>query len=197
MRAGTRSMHSRIPAFAALLAATCALVALLAMPLPAIRGAGTTHDVTIVDFAFGPADLTIQVGDTVRWTNSGATDHTATSTSGPASFDSGVLATGESFEFTFTVAGLYVYRCSFHHEMTGDITVEVPATPTPVPTQIATATPAVSASATPAVSASVEESAIPDASVPDRSGPDLGGLLWAVLSVVLLGGVAVASVRRS
>jgi plastocyanin len=188
MLTGTRSTRGRIAALAALLAVAAALVSLLALPAPAIRGA-VTHEVTIVDFAFGPADLTIQVGDTVRWTNQGGTDHTATSTSGPASFSSPGLATGATFEFTFTVAGVYEYRCSFHPSMTGGITVEAPATPTPVPTQGATATPTESASA--------EETALPDASVPDRSGADLGGLLWALLAAVVLAGMAVAGARRT
>jgi len=181
-------MRSRIAALAALLAVAGAFVSPLALPAPAIRGA-VTHDVTIVDFAFDPADLTIQVGDTVRWTNSGGTDHTATSTSGPASFSSAGLATGATYEFTFTVAGVYDYQCSFHPSMTGRITVVAAATPTPVPSQNATAAPTESASA--------EETTLPDGSVPDRTGPNHGDLLlWALLSAVVLGGVAIAAARR-
>jgi len=192
MLTGARSVRSGTLALAAVLAVAGALAAGLAFPLPAIRAA-TTHEVMIVDFAFDPASLTIQVGDTVRWTNMGGRDHTATSTSGPASFSSPALASGETFEFTFTAVGAYAYHCSFHPEMTGAITVEEPAAPTavptPVPTQLATATPGETAAA--------EESALPDGSLVDRSGPDLGGLLWVLLSAVVLGGVVIASVRRT
>ena len=53
------------------------------------------HDVSITDdMKFNPEDLTINVGDTVTWTNNDGMGHTATSTSGPTSFDSGNIASG-------------------------------------------------------------------------------------------------------
>ena len=33
----------------------------------------TLHDIAVANFSFTPSDLTITVGDTVRWTNNGGT----------------------------------------------------------------------------------------------------------------------------
>jgi plastocyanin len=82
----------------------------------------TTHSVDINGFAFNPSQLTIAVGDTVTWTNSDSTSHTATADDG--TFDSGNLANGDTFSFTFTEAGTFSYTCSYHSSMTGSITVE-------------------------------------------------------------------------
>lgn len=88
---------------------------------------GGDHTIQIVDFAFSPATLTIQVGDTVTWTNADAVVHTATAGSG--AFDSGDLAQGESYSVTFTAPGTYDYLCTPHPDMTGRIVVAPPAVP--------------------------------------------------------------------
>ena len=49
--------------------------------------------------------------------------HTATSTSGPTSFDSGNIASGSNWSFTFTEAGTYDYKCDYHSSMTAVIIV--------------------------------------------------------------------------
>lgn len=80
-----------------------------------------TVDVSIESFMFVPATVTINVGDTVRWTvNSGT--HTATSNSGV--WDSNTMATGEVFTFTFDQAGDYPYICTLHPSMQATVTVE-------------------------------------------------------------------------
>ena len=82
------------------------------------------HDVSITDdMRFNPEDLTINVEDTVTWTNNDGMGHTATSTDGPASFDSGNIAAGATWSFTFTEAGTYNYKCDYHSSMTASITV--------------------------------------------------------------------------
>ena len=45
---------------------------------PAGARAATTR-VDIIDFGFSPQNITITVGDTVTWTNTGGFNHTATS----------------------------------------------------------------------------------------------------------------------
>lgn len=77
--------------------------------------------VEILDFTFTPQTLEIPVGTTVTWTNSDTTQHTATASDG--SFDSGILAQGDSFSFTFDTPGTYDYICSLHPNMTGQIVV--------------------------------------------------------------------------
>ena len=88
-----------------------------------------TQTVTIADFAFSPATVTIRAGDTITWTNDDAIVHTATSTTG--AFDSGDLAPGKSYSVTFTTAGTYDYFCAPHPTMTGQIVVQAAA---PAPT---------------------------------------------------------------
>ncbi len=85
-------------------------------------GEAATYDVSIVSFSFVPPSLTVQMGDTVRWTNQDPTQHTATSDTGV--WDSGLLWLGGSFSFTFTGSGVYGYHCTVHPYMQGTITVQ-------------------------------------------------------------------------
>ena len=81
--------------------------------------AGATVD--IANFAFGPDALTVSAGTTVTWTNYDTSPHTVTANDG--AFDSGTIAPGETFTFTFESEGSFDYICSFHPNMTGNITV--------------------------------------------------------------------------
>jgi plastocyanin len=76
--------------------------------------------VTIVDFAFEPAAITVPLGATVTWTNAGVAPHTVAGGFG----DSGTLASGQAFSHTFTEAGVFDYVCQFHPQMTGQVVVE-------------------------------------------------------------------------
>ena len=66
--------------------------------------------------------MTVTVGSTVTWTNNATTAHTATSNTG--AFDSGTIAIGASFRFTFQTAGTYQYHCNFHPGMAGSVVVQ-------------------------------------------------------------------------
>ena len=90
---------------------------------PAGPGADGATAVSIPAFLFCPADLTVAAGTEVRWTNSDAAPHTATATGAEAAFDSGTLATGQSFAFRFDRPGAYEYFCRLHPNMRGTITV--------------------------------------------------------------------------
>ncbi len=76
---------------------------------------------TIVDYAFKPATLTVTVGTTVTWTNTGSAAHTVTADDG--SFGSGTLQGGATFRQTFSKAGTYAYHCSIHSSMTATVVV--------------------------------------------------------------------------
>ncbi len=80
----------------------------------------TLAEVSIVDFTFTPANMSVAPGTTVVWTNMDDVDHTVTSDS----FSSSALEPGDSFNYTFEDEGEYSYECSFHPQMTGKITVE-------------------------------------------------------------------------
>lgn len=130
---------SLIPTLSTLGVATLAILAFgFWMVVSATPVRAADQAVTIEDFLFSPQDLTIEVGDTVTWTNLDSSSHTATSTSGPASFDSGNLAEGASFSFTFDTAGTYEYFCEIHPNMVGSITVAA-ATATAAPSASAPA----------------------------------------------------------
>ncbi len=80
-------------------------------------------EVNIQGFAFGPADLSLEAGATVTWTNLDGADHTVTQTGGLV-FKSPDLATGDTFAVTFEEPGSYQYICKFHPAMRGTVTVE-------------------------------------------------------------------------
>ena len=73
--------------------------------------AGTA--VTIANFAYSPADVTIKAGGSVTWTNNDSVPHTVT---GP-DFDSGPIAQGATFSHTFPTAGSFEYKCTIHPSM--------------------------------------------------------------------------------
>ena len=79
------------------------------------------HEVSLAGRAFTPAVLEVAAGDTVTWVNDDDADHTVSATDG--AFDSGALAEGASFTFTFDTPGEYRYICFFHEEMQGTIIV--------------------------------------------------------------------------
>jgi plastocyanin len=73
---------------------------------------------------FEPSTLTVRVGETVRWFNDDALPHTVSASDG--SWDSGNLAPGSSFEYSFDAAGTYRYLCRYHPGMVGTIEVQGP-----------------------------------------------------------------------
>jgi plastocyanin len=80
-----------------------------------------TNSVTIKNFAFAPASVTVKVGTTITWTNTDQDAHTVTAKSGP--FSSAALNTGATYKYTFTKAGTYNYFCTIHPFMTAVVVV--------------------------------------------------------------------------
>ena len=83
-----------------------------------------SNTVTIKDFAYSPATLTVKVGTKVTWTNEDSVAHTVTadqpSSDAPAS---GNFGKGESYSFTFNKAGTYSYYCMPHPYMKATVVV--------------------------------------------------------------------------
>jgi plastocyanin len=77
--------------------------------------------VTIDNFAFAPATLTIKAGSTVTWTNRDEEPHTVASNDG--SFHSPGMGTGATYSHTFTTPGKFDYVCSIHPMMHGTVVV--------------------------------------------------------------------------
>jgi len=84
-------------------------------------GAGVKNEISIEGNSFKPDSLTIKVGDTVTWINKDSYNHTVKAKTGE--FDSGNMANGAKFSFTFDKEGTYDYICSIHTFMTGKIVV--------------------------------------------------------------------------
>ena len=101
----------------------------------AVGGAATAQGISIGDDFYSPNTLTINVGDTVTWTNNGNNHHTITSGNGTPDglFDSGETTNGQTFSFRFTVAGTYHFFCQVHgaNVMNGTITVNDNGEPYP------------------------------------------------------------------
>ena len=98
-----------------------AIAAAISLLLGAAHAYADNANVTIDNFTFAPAQLTVKVGTTVTWTNHDDIPHTIVSA---GKFRSKTLDTDNSFSFTFTAAGDYTYFCSLHPHMTGMIKVE-------------------------------------------------------------------------
>ena len=117
-----------------------AIAATLLLPGTGAHAADAAVDVQ--DDAFVPAEVTISVGDTVTWTQTGSNPHSVTADDG--SFDSHpncpgmCMAQGDTFQHTFEEAGTFAYHCRVHGGpggagMSGVIEVEGAAeTPTGV-----------------------------------------------------------------
>lgn len=72
---------------------------------------------------FDPKDITINLGDTVRWTNTVATFHDAVAFD--ETFRSPLFGRGGTYSFTFSRAGRFDYYCTPHLDigMVGSVTV--------------------------------------------------------------------------
>jgi plastocyanin len=100
-----------------------AVGSLLAASVLFARAEGPPSAVSIDNFAFTPATLTVKAGTTVTWTNRDDIPHGLAS-SNNAFKRSQALDTNDSFSFTFTTPGTYQYFCYLHPHMVGSIVVE-------------------------------------------------------------------------
>ncbi len=91
-------------------------------------GAGPPEDsndkyrVSIDNFSFMPATLTVPAGTKVTWINRDDVPHNAISVD--KKFASPVLDTDEEFSYTFADPGTYPYYCSIHPKMTAKVMVQ-------------------------------------------------------------------------
>jgi plastocyanin len=85
------------------------------------------NQVLIMHYSFMPNIITVTKGTAVTWTNLDSVIHTVESGAAEQPtelFDSGPLNQGQSFSFTFTEPGVYVYHCDPHPYMLGMIIVQ-------------------------------------------------------------------------
>jgi len=101
----------------------------------ALASSATNYQVQVGSNYFAPAYLSIQVGDTVTWSQVSGSHNVngslATFPSNPAGFSSGAVAGGTwTYSFVFGTAGTYSYQCDPHAAMgmVGTVKVTAPCT---------------------------------------------------------------------
>ena len=95
-----------------------------------VAGAGDFQDMgapdefadseSIVDYSVNV--ITVKAGTTITWSNDDAMMHTVTAVDG--SFDSGFMAEGDTWSYTFDTVGEFEYFCSPHPWMRAKVIVE-------------------------------------------------------------------------
>ena len=81
-----------------------------------------TIDVNVNSFFYSPDPITVNAGDTVRWTNGSVMAHTVTSganCTADGQWDSGSLSPGGTFSRVFDTPGSFAYFCAIATHCTG------------------------------------------------------------------------------
>ncbi len=97
------------------------------IPVQTASGASTSSNPTLTTgkqvsiTARQLSTFTVAAGTKVGWTNQSTETHTVTGSAGK--WQSGSLAPGTSFSYTFTAPGTFNYYCEYHAEMSGTVTV--------------------------------------------------------------------------
>ncbi|SAK48794.1 blue (type1) copper domain-containing protein [Caballeronia catudaia] len=84
--------------------------------------AANAPTITIDNFAFNQAAITVPAGTKVTWVNRDDMLHTVTDEG--KTFKSDPLDSGESYSHVFDKPGTYKYFCSLHPHMTGTVVVQ-------------------------------------------------------------------------
>ncbi len=107
--------------------AAAAGIALLAVAAGAVAQQVATAgsaEISIENFAFKPATLTVAPGTAVTWVNNDEEPHNIVSAEQPRVFRSQAVDGGEKYTFVFDKPGTYAYICSVHPHMHGTIIVK-------------------------------------------------------------------------
>jgi len=131
---GTPSTRRVLAAVVALIAVASAGCRTGSNPVTAGPG-GRAEPAAVIVISDTPAEfmpnaLTIRVGDTVEWRNTGGSSHSVefvgeTLPQGTASSESGLMLPHETYSYTFKAPGSYAYICRFHviNGMVGKVVV--------------------------------------------------------------------------
>jgi YVTN family beta-propeller protein len=87
----------------------------------AARGRSSGAKVSIANFAFAPAEITVAAGTTVTWTNDDGAPHGLAFKDGAKG--TSVLLPGASFSRAYDKPGTFDYVCAVHPYMTGKVIV--------------------------------------------------------------------------
>ena len=95
----------------------------------------TNHSVTTVGNTFSPANITVNIGDTVTWSNGGGSHNVnatlATYPNNPEGFGNSVSNSSWTLQHIFSIPGTYNYQCDPHTGMgmVGTVVVNTISTP--------------------------------------------------------------------
>jgi plastocyanin len=79
-------------------------------------------NVGLIDYDFLPRIAQVPAGTTLTFTNNGSVIHTATERN--QAFDTGDLQVGQSVQVTFNSTGTFIYNCTPHPWMVGEVIVQ-------------------------------------------------------------------------
>ena len=102
-----------------------AMLGILALTL--VTAAAARADdaaISIDNFTFAPAVLTVHPGTKVVWTNRDDIPHVVVSAANPVLFKSKALDTDDNFSMVFDKPGTYAYFCGLHPRMHGSVVVQ-------------------------------------------------------------------------
>ncbi len=99
-----------------------AVGAMVAFGTVAAEEAKDANVVTIDNFSFGPGELNVAVGTTVKFINHDDIPHSVVENN--KAFRSKALDTDDSYSYTFASAGTFSYFCGLHPKMVGKIIVK-------------------------------------------------------------------------
>lgn len=103
-------MKTYFAKYTAVLSVLTLVLTPLSASVPTVTAA-TAH-VGMYDNYYSPQTITVNIGDTVTWTNHGSMPHTVTSDTGL--FNSGNIGPQSAYSVTFPVAGTFRYYCQLH-----------------------------------------------------------------------------------
>ena len=88
-----------------------------------VVSAAVQHEISIKKFKFTPAEITIEVGDSIRWTNNEKRQYHSVWFEKLGEPEADYLFPGDFYDRTFDKEGDFPYRCGPHPKMTGIVHV--------------------------------------------------------------------------
>jgi uncharacterized membrane protein/plastocyanin len=112
--------------YAVAVASALSLIAISATAQPGPNSASAPQLIVMREMRFNPPDKSISPGTVVEWKNEDIFSHSVTADDG--SFDSGLIAPGQSWRKTFTNAQTFRYHCRPHPNMAARLVVSATTT---------------------------------------------------------------------
>jgi plastocyanin len=100
----------------------CSGLLLACLLLPAAARSADDSKITIDNFTFSPAKLTVAKGTEVTWANQDDIPHTIVLTT--IGVRSKAIDTDKTFTYQFDKAGTFAYVCGLHPQMHGQVVVK-------------------------------------------------------------------------